>query len=69
MLIHLEQVRFMALLAAVNGWSDDHAERRRECAAAKECIGHAGRFIGQQAIQLHGGVGMTEDRYASSMPT
>jgi alkylation response protein AidB-like acyl-CoA dehydrogenase len=65
MLIHLEQARSMALLAAVKGWSDDAHERRRVCAAAKECIGRAGRFIGQQAVQLHGGMGMTEELPAS----
>jgi pimeloyl-CoA dehydrogenase small subunit len=61
MLIHLEQARSMALLAAVKAWSDDANERRRACAAAKEYIGRAGRFIGQQAIQLHGGMGMTDE--------
>jgi alkylation response protein AidB-like acyl-CoA dehydrogenase len=29
--------------------------------AAKEFIGRAGRFVGQQAIQLHGGMGMTDE--------
>jgi alkylation response protein AidB-like acyl-CoA dehydrogenase len=29
--------------------------------AAKELIGRAGRYIGQQAIQLHGGMGMTDE--------
>ena len=31
----------------------------RRCAAAKVQIGRSGRLVGQQAIQLHGGVGMT----------
>jgi pimeloyl-CoA dehydrogenase small subunit len=61
MLIQLEQARSMALLAAVKAWSDDANERRRACAAAKEYIGRAGRFVGQQAIQLHGGMGMTDE--------
>lgn len=65
MMVQLEQARSMALLAAVKGWSDNANERRRTCAATKEYIGRASRFIGQQAIQLHGGKGMTEELPAS----
>ena len=36
-------------------------ERRRCVSAAKEFIGRAGRFVGQQAIQLHGGMGVTDE--------
>lgn len=39
----------------------DAAERQRAASAAKVQIGKAGRFIGQQAVQLHGGMGMTEE--------
>lgn len=39
--------------------SDD--ERRKAASAAKVQIGKAGRFIGQQAVQLHGGMGMTDE--------
>mgnify|MGYP000054645655 CR=1 FL=1 len=38
---------------------------KRALSAAKELIGRAGRYIGQQAIQLHGGFGFT-DEYAVS---
>jgi pimeloyl-CoA dehydrogenase small subunit len=61
MLMHYEQARSMALLAAVKVDSADAAERRRCLSAAKEFIGRAGRFVGQQAIQLHGGMGMTDE--------
>jgi alkylation response protein AidB-like acyl-CoA dehydrogenase len=61
MLMHYEQARSMALLAAVKVDSPDAAERRRCLSAAKEFIGRAGRFVGQQAIQLHGGMGMTDE--------
>jgi len=61
MLIQTEQARSMAMLAAVKVDSPDAAERRRCTAAAKELIGRAGRFVGQQAIQLHGGMGMTDE--------
>jgi alkylation response protein AidB-like acyl-CoA dehydrogenase len=61
MLVQLEQARSMALLAASKVDSSDVAQRRRMVAAAKEMTGRAGRFIGQQAIQLHGGMGMTDE--------
>jgi alkylation response protein AidB-like acyl-CoA dehydrogenase len=61
MLMHYEQAKSMAMLAAVKVDSPDYAERRRAVSAAKELIGRAGRFIGQQAIQLHGGMGMTDE--------
>jgi alkylation response protein AidB-like acyl-CoA dehydrogenase len=37
----------------------DREERRRAISAAKVQIGRSARFVGQQAIQLHGGIGMT----------
>jgi len=61
MLVQLEQARSMALLAASKVDSTDVSERRRTVAAAKEMAGRAGRFVGQQAIQLHGGMGMTDE--------
>jgi len=61
MLMHYENARSMAMLAAVKVDSSDYAERRRAVSAAKELIGRAGRFVGQQAIQLHGGMGMTDE--------
>jgi pimeloyl-CoA dehydrogenase small subunit len=59
MLVALEQARSMALFAAMMAQSGNADERRRAMAAAKVQIGRSGRFLGQQAIQLHGGVGMT----------
>jgi alkylation response protein AidB-like acyl-CoA dehydrogenase len=61
MLMHCEQAKSMALLAAVKVDSADGAERRRCLSAAKEFIGRAGRFVSQQAIQLHGGMGVTNE--------
>ena len=34
---------------------------RRAISAAKSRIGRAARKVGQEAIQLHGGIGVTED--------
>ncbi|MEW6371693.1 MAG: acyl-CoA dehydrogenase family protein [Pseudomonadota bacterium] len=61
MYIHLEQARSMAMLAAVKLGSQDAAERRRAVSAAKYRINQAARFIGQQAVQLHGGMGVTDE--------
>lgn len=61
MFIHLEQARSMAMLAAVKVGSDDAEERRRVVSAAKVRVGQAARFVGQQAVQLHGGMGVTDE--------
>ena len=59
MLIALEQARSMALFATMMAEEPDATERRKAMSAAKVQIGRSGRFIGQQAVQLHGGIGMT----------
>jgi len=59
MLIALEQARSMAMLATMMAEEPNAEERRKAISAAKVQIGRSGRFIGQQAIQLHGGIGMT----------
>ena len=61
MYIHLEQARSMALLAAVRLAGNDAGERRRAVSAAKYRVGQAARFVGQQAVQLHGGMGVTDE--------
>ena len=40
---------------------ENEAERIKAAAGAKVQIGKAGRFVGQQAVQLHGGMGMTDE--------
>ncbi|PKP99974.1 MAG: pimeloyl-CoA dehydrogenase small subunit [Alphaproteobacteria bacterium HGW-Alphaproteobacteria-12] len=40
---------------------EDEAERVKAAAGAKVQIGKAGRFVGQQSVQLHGGMGMTDE--------
>src|SRR5205823_221320 len=59
MLIALEQARSMALLATMMVAEANEAERHKTIAAAKVQIGRSGRLVGQQAVQLHGGIGMT----------
>ncbi len=61
MLMQLEQARSLAMLAAVKVASTDAEERRRTVSAAKARIGMAAKFIGQQAVQMHGGMGVTNE--------
>lgn len=65
MLIQAEQATSMSFLAAVKCVDADLRERRRALSAAKVVIGQAGRFIAQQAVQLHGGMGMTDELMVS----
>jgi alkylation response protein AidB-like acyl-CoA dehydrogenase len=65
MFIQSEQATSMSYLAAIRCVDPDPAERRKALSAAKVVIGQAGRFIGQQAIQLHGGMGMTDELMVS----
>lgn len=55
----LEQARSMSMFATMATNFDDPAERAKSIAAAKVQIGRSGKLIGQQSIQLHGGIGMT----------
>ncbi|MGO8856854.1 MAG: acyl-CoA dehydrogenase family protein [Steroidobacteraceae bacterium] len=61
MAVAAEQARSMALLAAARAADSDPIERRRAISAAKAMVGRSGRFVGQQAVQLHGGMGMTDE--------
>jgi alkylation response protein AidB-like acyl-CoA dehydrogenase len=61
MLVHVEQARSMAYLAASRCESQDPTERTASLSAAKVIIGQAARFVGQQAVQLHGGMGVTDE--------
>ncbi|HEX4113593.1 MAG TPA: acyl-CoA dehydrogenase family protein [Stellaceae bacterium] len=64
MTIAAEQAKSLEILAAMSADSDDDKERGRAISAAKVQIGLSGRAVGQGAIQLHGGIGMT-DEYAA----
>jgi alkylation response protein AidB-like acyl-CoA dehydrogenase len=59
MFVALEQARSITLYAAMMAGSDDAAARRQAISAAKVQVGRSIKVVGQQAIQLHGGVGMT----------
>lgn len=59
MYVSLEQARSMALYGTVMSAGSEAPERLRAMHAAKVQIGRSGRHIGQEAVQLHGGIGVT----------
>jgi alkylation response protein AidB-like acyl-CoA dehydrogenase len=60
MYMELEQSVAAVYLAVLNLEAEPDV-RARAVSAAKATVGRAARFIGQQAVQLHGGMGMTEE--------
>jgi alkylation response protein AidB-like acyl-CoA dehydrogenase len=64
MFIATEQARSMMILAALKVGADD-AQARHTIAAAKALVGQSARFVGQQAVQLHGGMGVTDELIVS----
>ena len=61
MLMACEEARSMAYMATLKLDESDPNVRKRAASAAKVSIGKAARFVGQQSIQLHGGMGMTDE--------
>jgi alkylation response protein AidB-like acyl-CoA dehydrogenase len=61
MFIAAEQSRSMAVNAAVYADSEDAEARRRAVSGAKAYIGRAARLVGQEAVQMHGAVGVVDD--------
>ena len=62
MMVELEQARSMAGLACARVEGEvPAAERRRVVSAAKIKIADACRLVSQESVQLHGGMGMTEE--------
>lgn len=61
MAVEVEQARSMALLAALHAFDEDPVSRRRHVSAARARVADAARSVGQEAVQLHGGIGMTDE--------
>ncbi len=61
MLVQKEIALSMVYVAAQALDEADAAARQRMLAGAKITVAKAGRYVGQQAIQLHGGMGMTDE--------
>lgn len=61
MYMELEQAVAAGYLATLHLDAPDSGARARAVSAAKVTVGRAARFVGQNAVQLHGGMGMTEE--------
>jgi pimeloyl-CoA dehydrogenase small subunit len=61
MFVSLEQARSLALLAAIMVDDADAEQRAHDLSTVKVGVGQAARFVSQNAVQLHGGIGMTEE--------
>ena len=61
MVISYEQARSMACLACVKVDTAGPAERRRVISAAKIKVADACRHVSQESVQMHGGMGMTDE--------
>lgn len=60
MAMQVDEARSIALRAALKVEAEP-TERARAASGAKAKIGKCARFIGEQSIQLHGGMGVTEE--------
>jgi alkylation response protein AidB-like acyl-CoA dehydrogenase len=60
MYIQTQPAKSMALVAAMS-LDGDPLQRRRMASAAKVQVGRSGKFVGYQAVQLHGGMGVSEE--------
>jgi alkylation response protein AidB-like acyl-CoA dehydrogenase len=61
MFIHLEQAVSVTYMATIKVGSQDAGERAKAVSSAKVTVGRALKFVGEQAIQIHGGMGMTDE--------
>jgi alkylation response protein AidB-like acyl-CoA dehydrogenase len=61
MFVEVELCKSTAILAAIKVSSPDVVERKSAVSAAKVQLAVGGRFVTQQAIQLHGGIGVTDE--------
>ena len=61
MFMEHEQSKSLLYMAAIKMSSADYLEKKRSISALKVQVGKSGRFVGQNAIQLHGGMGMTDE--------
>jgi alkylation response protein AidB-like acyl-CoA dehydrogenase len=61
MLVALEQARSMAMLAALSVEDPDADARRKTIAQVRSVVGKSCKLVAQAAVQLHGGIGVTEE--------
>jgi alkylation response protein AidB-like acyl-CoA dehydrogenase len=60
MFVHVEVLRSLLIEASVRAGSDD-GEARAAVSAAKVQLATGGKYVSQQSIQLHGGIGITDE--------
>ncbi|MBI3700188.1 MAG: acyl-CoA dehydrogenase family protein [Afipia sp.] len=60
MFMNYEQSQSITLMVTLK-LDEGETERKKAASAAKVQIGKAGRFVGQNAVQIHGGMGMTDE--------
>ena len=61
MFTEVELLRSISMASMVRVDEDDAAERQRDVSAAKYQLATGGAYVAQQAIQLHGGIGVTDE--------
>jgi alkylation response protein AidB-like acyl-CoA dehydrogenase len=59
--VQVELCKGTAILALIRASSDDEVERKRSVSTAKKQLSHGGFFVTRQGIQLHGGIGVTDE--------
>ena len=64
--MQLELGRSMSYFASLK-LGEAPAQRRRAVSQARVQLGHSMRFVGQQCVQLHGGIGVTDEYIASHL--
>jgi len=60
MYLHCQNLRSLLYYAAI-ALAEGREDARRAASALKVKLGESGRFVAQQAVQLHGGIGMTDE--------
>jgi len=61
MFVEVELLRSTMILAAIKADDENAEERKRAISIAKAQLAVGGKFVVQQAVQLHGGVGVTDE--------
>lgn len=61
MFVEVQQSQSMILMAMLRLQDGDRRERRKAASACKAYLHQSSKFVAQQAVQLHGGIGVTEE--------
>jgi alkylation response protein AidB-like acyl-CoA dehydrogenase len=61
MFVQVELCKSTAILAMIRADSEDETERKRAISTAKKQLSKGGFFVTRQGIQLHGGIGVTDE--------